>query len=194
MRQIRYDSRCLHRPKLTFPSQELDVLIAHTRTWGLFDEFSARIALHHAHLAHSLGKNTETSAYYAVASGLSEPNSFVDIAATLGRAQLFIGLSAQSPSSPADGGGASTTRLPLPANVNNEELSAVASRAVRLAKGMGGTLEAAGKVIQAATCTEILRAKWDFPIAPFLSWAYLLPQTASQGWLEQSQQVTGQSP
>jgi hypothetical protein len=149
----------LHHHKPSFLSQELDVLIAHTRTWGLFDEFSARIALHHAHLAHSLGKNTETSAYYTVASHLSEPSSFVDIAATLGRAQLFIGLSAHSPSSPVHGSGESVTRLPSPANMNEEEISAFASRAVRLTKGMGGTLEAAGKVIQAATCAEILRAK-----------------------------------
>lgn len=128
----------------------------------MFDEFSARIALHRAHLAHSLGKSTEASTYYAVTSALSEPSSFVDIAAALGRAQLFIGVLAHPPPPPAEGSRESARIPSLPLNMNSEELLAFASRTVRLAKGMGGTLEAAGKVIQAATCTEILRAKWDF--------------------------------
>lgn len=149
-------------PQTLTSFQELDVLIAHTRTWDVFDEFSARIALHHAHLAHSVGKSSQASGYYAVASALSEPSSFVDIAATLGRAQLFIGLSAYYPSPPAHGSEESVEKTSMPANVNNDELLAFASRAVRLTKGMGGTLEAAGKVIQAATTTEILRAKWGF--------------------------------
>jgi hypothetical protein len=139
--------------------QELNVLIAHTRTWGVFDEFSARIALHRAHLAHSLSKSTEASAYYIVASALSETSGFVNVAATLGRAELLIGLSAHPPTSPACGSGGSVTMLSLPASMDDEELLAFGSRAVKLTKGMGGTLEAAGKVIQAATSTEILRAK-----------------------------------
>jgi len=138
----------------------MNVLIAHTRTWRVFDEFSARIALHHAHLAHSLGKSAEASTYYTIASALSETGSFVDVAATLGRAELLIGLSVHSPASPTHGSGGSDERSPLPANTNNEEPLAFGSRAVRLTKGMGGTLEAAGKVIQAATSTEILKAKW----------------------------------
>jgi len=137
----------------------MNVLIAHTRTWRVFDEFSARIVLHHAHLAHSLGKSAEASVYYAVASTLSETGSFVDVAATLGRAQLLIGLSVHPSASPTHGGGENDARSPLPANTNDEEPLAFGSRAFRLTKGMGGTLEAAGKVIQAATCTEILKAK-----------------------------------
>lgn len=139
--------------------QELKNLIAHTRTCDVFDEFSSRIVLHHAHLVHSLGKNSEAMAYYTVASALSDAGSFVDVAATLGRAELFIGLSAHSTASVEhkDGDGAATSS---PSGVtNNEELLAFGSRAVRLTKGMGCTLEAAGSVIQAAASTEILRAK-----------------------------------
>jgi len=137
----------------------MNVLIAHTRTWDVFDEFSARIALHHAHLAHSLAKSSEALGYYTVASTVSEAGSFVDVAATLGRAELLIGLSAQPQASSTHGSAENDTRSSLPANENNEELLALGSRAVRLAKGMGGTLEAAGKVIQGATSTEILKAK-----------------------------------
>jgi hypothetical protein len=133
----------------------MDVLIAHTRTWDVFDEFSARIALHHAHLAHSLANSSEALGYYTIASTLSEAGSFVDVAATLGRAELLIGLSV----SPTHGNVENDARPSLPANANNEELLALGYRAVRLAKGMGGTLEAAGKVIQGATSTEILKAK-----------------------------------
>ena len=159
MQRARWGSCRSHRLKSSLLPQELNVLIAHTRTWGLFDEFRARIALHHAHLAHSLGKSTEASAYYAIASALSEPGNFVDTAATLGRAQLLIGLSTQSLPPSTHGSGESPAISSLPSSMNNEELLAFASRAVRLTKGMGGTLEAAGKVIQAATSMEILRAK-----------------------------------
>jgi hypothetical protein len=138
----------------------MDVLIAHTRTWDMFDEFGARIALHHAHLAHSLGKSTEALTHYIVASTLSATGCFVDVAATLGRAGLLIGLSILSPTPPAPthGGEKNNARSPL-GNMNDEEVKTFGSRATRLTKGMGGTLEAAGKVIQAATSAEILRAK-----------------------------------
>jgi len=126
----------------------------------VFDEFSARIALHHAHLAHSLGKSAEAFARYTVASTLSEAGGFVDVAATLGRAELLIGLSADPPVPLAHGSGESGARQSLLANMNYEGLLTFGSRAVKLTKGMGGTLEAAGKVIQAATSAEILRAKW----------------------------------
>ena len=126
----------------------------------MFDEFSARIALHHAHLAHSLGKSAEAFARYTVASTLSEAGGFVDVAATLGRAELLIGLSADPPVPLAHGSGESGARQSLLANMNYEGLLTFGSRAVKLTKGMGGTLEAAGKVIQAATSAEILRAKW----------------------------------
>ncbi|KAF9651557.1 hypothetical protein BDM02DRAFT_3090718 [Thelephora ganbajun] len=147
------------RSEFDAAEKEIDVLIAHTRTWDVFDEFSARIALHHSHLAHSLGKSTEALTYYTIASALSEAGGFVDVAATLGHVELLIGLSGRSLVFPVHGSGENDTRSSLPANTNNEEFLAFSSRAVRLTKGMGSTLEAAGKVIQAATSTEILRAK-----------------------------------
>lgn len=137
----------------------MNVLIAHTRSWGIFDEFSARIALHHAHLAHSLAKSSEALVHYNVASALSETGSFVDVAATLGRAELLIGLSANSLTSTTHRSVEINAGLPLPISMSNEELSAIGSRAARLTKGMGGTLEAAGKVIQATISAEILKAK-----------------------------------
>ena len=140
----------------------MDVLIAHTRTWDVFDEFSARIALHHAHLAHSLGKSTEALAHYTVASTLSEAGSYVDVAAVLGHAELLIGLSTYSPTLYTHTNWENDVNPSVPANVENERLLAFGARAVRLARGMGGTLEAAGKVIHAATSAEILRAKWGF--------------------------------
>lgn len=149
----------------------MNILIAHARTWGVFDEFSARIALHKAHLAHSLAKSSEAFAHYNVASTLSETGSFVDVTATLGRAELLIGLSAHSPTSTTRRSVEINARSPLPINMSNEELSALGSRAARLTRGMGGTLEAAGKVIQATISMEILKAKWDF-ITPSLSFTH----------------------
>ena len=158
----------------------MNVLIAYTRTWGVFDEFSARIALHHAHLAHSLGKSAEALARYTLASALSGAGSFVNVAAILGRAGLVIGLSSDSPAPPIHGSEENDAKPSLPAHTN-EGILAFGSRAVRLTKGMGGTLEAAGKVIQAATSSEILRAKWGFVVfRP--SFAYF-PQAESKGRL-----------
>jgi len=142
----------------------MNVVVAYTRTWSMFDEFSARIALHHAHLAHSLGKSAEAFARYTVASTLSDAGGFVDVAATLGRAELLIGLSANPLVLPTHGSSENGARQSLSTNMSYEGLLTFGSRAVRLTKGMGGTLEAAGKVIQAATSAEILRAKWGFVI------------------------------
>ena len=128
----------------------------------MFDEFSARVALHHAHLVHSLGKSSEALTRYTVASTLSEAGGFVDVAATLGRAELLIGLAATPPAPSTYGSGENGARQSLPATADYDGLVTFGSQAVRLTKGMGGTLEAAGKVIQAATSAEILRAKWDF--------------------------------
>lgn len=150
----------------SIPQQEIDVLIAHTRTWGVFDEFAARIALHRGHLTHSLGKSTEALEHYTVASTLSEAGSFVDVAATLGRAGLFMGLSVNPPAPSTHEGGEGDARPFLPPNANEGPL-AIGSQAAKLTKGMGGTLEAAGKVIQAATSAEILRAKWG-PVICFV--------------------------
>jgi len=130
----------------------------------VFDEFSARIALHRAHLAHSLGESAKAFAHYIVASTLSGAGVFVDVAATLGRAELLIGLSANPPVSPTHGSGENGARQSLPTNMDYEGLLTFGSRAAKLTKGMGGTLEAAGKVIQAATSAEILRAKWGFVV------------------------------
>lgn len=118
--------------------------------------------MHHAHLAHSLGKSAEAFARYTVASILSDTGGFVDVAATLGRAELLIGLSANPLAPPTRGNDENSVWQSLPTNMNYEGLLALGSRAVRLTKGMGGTLEAAGKVIQAATSAEILKAKWGF--------------------------------
>ena len=128
----------------------------------MFDEFSARITLHLAHLAHSLGKSTEALARYTVASTLSEAGGFVDVAAVLGRAELLIGLFANPPAPSIHLIGENGARQTLPTDMKYEGLLIFGSRAVRLTKGMGGTLEAAGKVIQAAISAEILRAKWGF--------------------------------
>lgn len=140
----------------------MDVLIAHTRTWDVFEEFSARIALHQAHLTHSLGKGTEALANYTAASTISEAGSFVNVAAILGHAGLLIGLSAHSPAPPVRVNGENDAKTSTPVNRDSDGVLAFGSRAIKLAKGMGGTLEAAGKVIQAATSAEILRAKWGF--------------------------------
>ncbi|KAK2460063.1 hypothetical protein APHAL10511_007897 [Amanita phalloides] len=51
----------------------LNALVAHTRSTTLFPMFAARITLHHAHLAHSLGQIDRALDCYRVAAYLSRP-------------------------------------------------------------------------------------------------------------------------
>ena len=51
--------------------QNLALLIAHTRTHGLFASYCARITLHQAHLAHALGNEERAEKCYRVAAFLS---------------------------------------------------------------------------------------------------------------------------
>ncbi|KIL71185.1 hypothetical protein M378DRAFT_154670 [Amanita muscaria Koide BX008] len=56
----------------------LDTLIAHTRSTSLFPMYAARITLHHAHLAHSLGQTERALDCYRVAAHLSQPRGEQD--------------------------------------------------------------------------------------------------------------------
>ncbi|KAF9232042.1 hypothetical protein BU15DRAFT_81697 [Melanogaster broomeanus] len=86
----------------------LATLIAHTRTYDFFPAYAARIALHHAHLAHAVGNTEHAGICYRVAAHLDGAGpvvsdvtlggGFIAAAARAGEALLRIGLAAaQSP-------------------------------------------------------------------------------------------------
>lgn len=54
-----------------YSQQHLAHLIAHTRTHDIFDSYCARITLHQAHLAHTLGNESRAEKCYKIAAFLS---------------------------------------------------------------------------------------------------------------------------
>ena len=129
-------------------SHHLNNLIEHTRKYHLFNTYSARITLHHAHLAHSLGDIVRASKCYAVAAHLAAEGTFVNVSARAGGLALRI----------AQGEDARTD-LAWEAEV---------SSVVEACKGMGGTLEAIGHILQACLSSEILTAKYTMIFHPTL--------------------------
>ncbi|OCB90971.1 hypothetical protein A7U60_g1779 [Sanghuangporus baumii] len=130
---------CIMRSEFEDASSHLNELIAHTRNFNLFNAYAARITLHHAHLAHSLGDTARASQCYSVAAHLAAEGTFVNVSARAGGLALRI----------ANGEG-SRTDLEW-----EEEVKSI----VDACRGMGGTLEAIGHILQACLSNEILTAK-----------------------------------
>ncbi|KLO07025.1 hypothetical protein SCHPADRAFT_837227 [Schizopora paradoxa] len=127
---------CIMRSELDDAEKHLDALVAHTRSYGIFEAYAARISLHYAHFAHAVGDSDYAEKCYSVAAHLSEAGTFVNISARAGNVSLQIG------------NGVSLYEV-------EEELCDV----VQSCKGMGGTLEAVGHVLQACISNEILTSK-----------------------------------
>lgn len=122
--------------------KHLSALIAHTRTYDLFSAYAARITLHHAHFAHAMGDVSRARKCYAVAASLAQEGTFVNVSARTGLFLLRIASGEWS-------GGTMSLEL-------EREVSSL----VEACKGMGGTLEAMGHVLQACVSPEILSAKY----------------------------------
>ncbi|KAJ3845306.1 hypothetical protein F5878DRAFT_550612 [Lentinula raphanica] len=82
------------RSEFDAAEQTLSVLIAHLRNANLFPSFSARVSLHHAHLAHAQGQTDRASRCYQAAELFAEErgDDFVRVSARAGRVCLKIGL------------------------------------------------------------------------------------------------------
>ncbi|KAF9040454.1 hypothetical protein BDZ89DRAFT_347994 [Hymenopellis radicata] len=125
------------RSEFVGAQKHIDVLVAHVRTVGLWDAFSARVLLHEAHLAHARGDSNRAESCYAIAADLASEgqgrDDYVETCARAGMVGLKIGL----------GKG------------DYEESMQV----VESCKGLGGTLRSVGKIIEACMSSEILKAK-----------------------------------
>ncbi len=122
--------------------QHLAALIAHTRTYSIFELFAARITLHNAHLAHALDHGARALECYRIAVRLAGADNFVALSARAGEIILLMGMQAEG-------------LIPNEPPVNKKEVTSVA----KACRGMGGTLEAVGHVLDALVSPEILKAK-----------------------------------
>lgn len=133
----------------------MNLLISHTRNTGLFEIYSPLITLHHAHLAHAFNIPTRALQCYQLASFLAAETKgaiageFVRVSARVGEVGLRIGLTRVRGGGAEEGGGL------------DEELRAMGEDVVEECKGMGSTLEACGKVIEACLMSqnEIIKSK-----------------------------------
>lgn len=137
--------------------QNLALLVAHTRNTALFPAYSARVTLHYAHLAHALGQTERARTCYRVAErvakeGQGVADGWVEVAAAAGCMALEIGL-ARGGASCGKGKGKELS------DAETEELRTNGMVIVKACKGMGGTLEAVGRVLEASLVEEILGAK-----------------------------------
>ncbi|KAI0696886.1 hypothetical protein C8T65DRAFT_615130 [Cerioporus squamosus] len=148
------------RSEFDTAERNLDILIAHTRSYDIFPLFSARIALHHAHLAHALARPARALRCYRAAAHHSEPGSFVNVAARAGDVALCVGVQRRM-ATMGDSWqqGLSLTDDDWTEEDNVEDLEARGAEVIKLCRGMGGTLEAIGQVLEACFTPEILKAK-----------------------------------
>ncbi|KAG2350400.1 hypothetical protein BDR05DRAFT_1054523 [Suillus weaverae] len=167
----------IQRSEFDAAETHLNALLTLTHTHDLFHSYSARITLHAAHLAHALGDTEHAGVCYRVAKSLDDERNagagYVGAAACAGEALLRIGLRAQ-----AQGDGENSKSCVIEDTGSDKsdwldaETHALARSAIQRCHGMGGTLEAVGKVVQAAVAGargEIVGAKSHLKSALSLS-------------------------
>ncbi|KAG2033018.1 hypothetical protein BDR03DRAFT_903113 [Suillus americanus] len=167
----------IQRSEFDTAESHLNALLTLTHTHEIFHSYSARVTLHAAHLAHALGDTKRAGLCYRVARSVDDEHNagagYVGAAACAGEALLRIGLRAQAQAY----GENSNTVVNEDASSDNHdwldtETHAVAVSAIQRCHGMGGTLEAVGKVVQAAVAGargEIVGAKSHLKTALSLS-------------------------
>ncbi|KAI1791986.1 hypothetical protein LXA43DRAFT_1181381 [Ganoderma leucocontextum] len=149
------------RSEFDTAEENLDTLISHTRTYDIFPFFSARIALHHAHLAHALARPARALRCYHAAAQHSDPSSFVHVAARAGEAALCVGIHRRRHALGDEWReGLSAADDNWPDGYEDWEVVSARGREVlKACRGMGGTLEAIGQVLESCFTPEILKSK-----------------------------------
>ncbi|EGO18936.1 hypothetical protein SERLADRAFT_418607 [Serpula lacrymans var. lacrymans S7.9] len=143
----------IQRSEFDAAEENLAILIAHTRTYDIFQLYAARITLHHAHLAHALGNTARALQCYKVAAHVAEKGSFVAVSARAGEIALQIGLMYDTHCEDQARSIGEVT------SVVDDRTKTAGLEVARVCRSMGGTLEAVGQIIESALTTEILKSK-----------------------------------
>ncbi|KJA19213.1 hypothetical protein HYPSUDRAFT_168399 [Hypholoma sublateritium FD-334 SS-4] len=166
---------CISRSEFTDAERHLAQVIAHTRTYNLFTIYSARITLHQAHLAHSLGQADRALKCYQIAAFISRRQEtddigqhsadnedsgcedyWVNVSARIGEIWLRVGLAGEETDED------SFERAMKPLRRKGEKVA-------KECEGLGGTLRAVGAVLSAMLSKEFLVTKAQLRIALNLS-------------------------
>lgn len=110
-------------------------LVSFLRAHDLFPLYSARVSLHHGHLAHALGKSARASMCYQVSAHLAGESTWIWAAARTGDIALKIGL------------GENQGQIELPDDLK------------RWCHNACGTLQGVAKVIESCLSKEITKSK-----------------------------------
>lgn len=146
-------------------------MIADTRSCGLFPLYSARITLHHAHLAHSQGLKERALKCYKVAAHLSRardstknpPKTYAEADQEEEDAQsedLWINVSARA--------GELWLRIGMISEIEDEVgrerqmelLRPRVAQVVKQCQGLGGALQSVGEILSACSSKEYLVTKY----------------------------------
>ena len=138
------------------------MLIAHARTYGIFPLFSARIALHHAHLAQALLRPARALRCYRAAMHHTHSSDFVHVAARAGEVALRVGvLRRRALMGEAWREGLSEVDEEWPfGDDDQEEVELAGTEVVKMCRKMGGTMEAIAHILEACLSPEILKSKY----------------------------------
>ncbi|KAJ7062788.1 hypothetical protein C8F01DRAFT_1135243 [Mycena amicta] len=152
---------CIMRSEFNEAEKTLNELIAHTRTFGLFEgTLAPRITLLHAQLAHARGRAGRARTCYRVAAQLAAAagDTGGSVAARVGEVVLLLGLRAR--------GRVGVSMLvpmaeddPELVDVDGTELERMGQEVAVACRGLGGAMRAVGEVIQGVLTSEILTAK-----------------------------------
>ncbi|KIY69171.1 hypothetical protein CYLTODRAFT_442869 [Cylindrobasidium torrendii FP15055 ss-10] len=125
------------RSEFVDAKRHIDVLVAHLRESGLWDEFAARVMMYEAHLAHAQGNVARAETCYMISEDLASNglarDDVVRVCAAVGLVSLQIG-----------------------AGTVDVDAGMEVAKSCRL---MGGTLQSAGKILESCLTDEILQTK-----------------------------------
>nr|GAT51110.1 predicted protein [Mycena chlorophos] len=164
MAKIQADLKCelvstnIMRSEFAEAEKTLNEVIAHTRTFGLFEgTLAPRITLLHAQLAHARGQAKRAQTCYRVAAKLATAAGDIagSVAARVGEVVLLLGLRARARVDPL-------ARIPMAddkVDVDEKDLERMAHEVAASCRGLGGAMRAVGEVIEGVLTSEILTAK-----------------------------------
>lgn len=158
----------------------MDLVIAHTRTFNIFHLYAGRISLHHAHLAHALGKKERALECYRVAGKvMAGDGELVGVMAQAGEisirlADVLARKEVQCESGTMEGRSEKVKGKKRARNEEMEEnedvaatleweleeLHEMAKGVIGRCRGMGATPQAIGHILEACFSPEILKAKY----------------------------------
>lgn len=145
-----YSQACITRSEFDEGELHLNDLIAHLRTYDLWDAFSARVCLLQGYNAHAMGRTRRALECYRAVRALSTEDGLIWALGWIGEIGLRIGIG-------SDPVGPSTEEWIAPEPGYDDAVAGVAETCLSGTWGLG--MVCIGRVLEACSSGEIVRAK-----------------------------------